>query len=243
MADLHVGSGQTYATIQAAINAAGALDTIVVHAGTYNESININKAVTLQSVDGAAATIINGQGTSPGFSFSVQINSNGVTFGTEDHGFTVNAGVQETAGIFIGAKSDIVIEDNVINGNATATHLRQGVLGSGGMSNVTFEGNTFGGGATQLVYINGTPSVSVMPYVSMSSRARAGSKAERTTWVPAFHTVARTAMDPAAWNSGAMINHRVSGRNGANAWKWKALATRLRWVSITPFEAPVVPPV
>ena len=74
-------------SIQAAINAASDGDIIIVAAGTYNESININKDVTLLSFDGAGSTIINGQGTNPGFSFAVQINANGATFGDTGQGF------------------------------------------------------------------------------------------------------------------------------------------------------------
>ncbi len=45
---LTVGTGQTYATIQSAINAASAGDTIKVLPGTYNEAIIINKSVVIQ---------------------------------------------------------------------------------------------------------------------------------------------------------------------------------------------------
>ncbi len=51
---LYVGQGQTYTTIQAAINAANTGDTIIVGPGWYNERITINKAVTL---NGATAGV------------------------------------------------------------------------------------------------------------------------------------------------------------------------------------------
>jgi parallel beta-helix repeat protein len=55
-ATLHVGSGQTYSTIQSAVNAASAGDTIIVHAGTYNEQVIINKDLTLQGDSGVKIT-------------------------------------------------------------------------------------------------------------------------------------------------------------------------------------------
>ena len=89
MATWFVNEGES---IQAAINSAAAGDTIMVGAGTYNESIVINKDVTVRADNSAAETIINGQGTNPNFSFAVQITAAGATFGTLGHGFTVNAG-------------------------------------------------------------------------------------------------------------------------------------------------------
>jgi hypothetical protein len=43
--DLHVGGGQKYATIQAAINATSAGDIIYIHAGTYKENVQIHNFV------------------------------------------------------------------------------------------------------------------------------------------------------------------------------------------------------
>lgn len=40
--DRHVGSGQTYTTIQSAITAASCGDTIYIHSGTYNESLDVD---------------------------------------------------------------------------------------------------------------------------------------------------------------------------------------------------------
>src|SRR5690242_16854289 len=43
-----VGSSTNYSTIQAAVNAAAAGNTITVDAGTYNETVTINKTLTFK---------------------------------------------------------------------------------------------------------------------------------------------------------------------------------------------------
>jgi parallel beta-helix repeat protein len=58
---LHVGSGQTYSTIQEAIVAASASDTVYVHSGTYSENIVINKTLILTG-EGSSVTTISGSG-------------------------------------------------------------------------------------------------------------------------------------------------------------------------------------
>jgi len=65
----HVGSGQTYAKVQDAIQAAAAGDLILVHPGTYYESVILHKKVQLQGY-GPGATSIDGRffgfgGTTP----------------------------------------------------------------------------------------------------------------------------------------------------------------------------------
>jgi len=62
-------------TIQAAINAAFEGDIIIVHPGTYNEKLTINKAnLTIQSSDGETVTIVDGGGSGA----VVSINATGV---------------------------------------------------------------------------------------------------------------------------------------------------------------------
>ncbi len=154
-----VNNGQS---IQAAIDAASAGDTILVGTGVFNESLNINKALSIISLDGAGTTIINGQSPTYGFSGAVKITASGVNFGDTNHGFTVNAGPNENAAILLGAVADVHIEGNTIVGNATgaANNLTQDLLG-GGNTNLLIENNVFSGTADQLVYINGEVNTSV----------------------------------------------------------------------------------
>src|ERR1019366_5670240 len=50
-ATLRVGATEAFTTIQSAVNAAAANDTILVDAGTYQENVTINKALTLEGAD------------------------------------------------------------------------------------------------------------------------------------------------------------------------------------------------
>jgi parallel beta-helix repeat protein len=54
------GTGSSaFATIQYAVNAASAGDTITVSSGTYNDNITITKSLTVRSAAGAASTTVN----------------------------------------------------------------------------------------------------------------------------------------------------------------------------------------
>lgn len=78
---LHVGSGQTYSSIQDAIDAANTSDTVYVHSGTYNENLTIDKSLTLIG-EARGSTIISGIGTS---AHTIRLNSDNVIIS----GFTI----------------------------------------------------------------------------------------------------------------------------------------------------------
>ncbi|MFW6222585.1 MAG: hypothetical protein ACOC3T_03130, partial [Bacteroidota bacterium] len=57
-ADLHVGSGQTYSTVQAAVDDASSGDVIIIHAGTYREEVNIDVSnITIRAKSGDEVTM------------------------------------------------------------------------------------------------------------------------------------------------------------------------------------------
>jgi len=91
-----------YSTIQAAIDAANEEDTIIVHSGTYNESISIYKQLTIKG-DDKENTIIDGRGNWA----SVTISADNVEFSS----FTI---INATSGIYLNAVDGTAIFDSII---------------------------------------------------------------------------------------------------------------------------------
>lgn len=126
-----------YATIQAAINAAGASDTIIVAAGTYAENVILNKDITLRSASGSASTIIQ---PAAGIGIDVQAGGAGCTIGGAiNTGFTI---IGKTFSIQLtNAPANVLISYNTISTVGTAT---QGVsVGAAGATGLTVSNNTF----------------------------------------------------------------------------------------------------
>ncbi len=93
-AELHVGPGETYLTIQDAVDNATDSDQIMVHPGTYNEIVTIEgfrvSMLQITSTDGWESTIIDGSGLSPVYDGVVQIiDSTYVSVS----GFTITGGM------------------------------------------------------------------------------------------------------------------------------------------------------
>jgi parallel beta-helix repeat protein/predicted outer membrane repeat protein len=117
-ATLEVGpSGYTYTSIQAAINAAGNGDTVLVHDGTYMENINFyGKAITVQSQNGPDVTIIDGGGSGSVVTFNSEEGTDSVL-----NGFTITDGFSEYygAGIYCGSNTSPTITNCTITGNSS----------------------------------------------------------------------------------------------------------------------------
>jgi parallel beta-helix repeat protein len=93
-------------SIQAAINFANTGDIISVDAGTFSENIVIAKSITLQSMFGAASTIISASNTGGA---AIQINNDSVTV----NGFTITNTVGKY-GIISTDHSSLSIANNII---------------------------------------------------------------------------------------------------------------------------------
>jgi nitrous oxidase accessory protein NosD len=110
-ATLTVGPGQAYTTIQSAINAASAGDTINVKTGFYNEDLVISKNnLALKSIDGPGLAEIQGAALA-------DVVSIGSGLGVTIDGFRILPGGSANTGIYFegGATTDpVTIINNVI---------------------------------------------------------------------------------------------------------------------------------
>ena len=165
-----------YATIQAAINAAGAGDTINVAAGTYTESLTINKALRIQGA-GSATTTINGAHTVTAsnvslseFTFGIAADATGFNIDSTAgpiSGFSVTSCIfsmptSPAIGITIGAAagsqkvSSVAINNNTFDGPANMNANPWRIGGWFGtpisceVEGLTFQGNTVNRCATPI---------------------------------------------------------------------------------------------
>jgi parallel beta-helix repeat protein len=105
------GAGGCYSTIQAAVDASAAGDTITVAAGQYNENVMITKAISLTGA-GAGKSILNAVTSNPKEGIIVDGVSSG---NTVISGFTVqNAAL---SGILVQNSTNVTVENNVVQNN------------------------------------------------------------------------------------------------------------------------------
>ena len=118
--------------IQDAIDAGDPGDIITVAEGEYEEDLNIDKSLTLQSAGGVEVTTIIG-------SVSMELDTETVFFGVEDAGFTVDADAGEFAiWLSIDNGSEVTISQNILTGATEGITTRSGLLDD---STVTIEDN------------------------------------------------------------------------------------------------------
>jgi hypothetical protein len=134
-ASVCVGGGGCYPTIQAAVNAAHAGDTITIGAGTFAGGVTITKSVHLQG-SGAASTIIRGGGhgltigaygapAEPAVSISgvtvtgglARSSPESVPFAGKAGVWAAGGGIEIPPGTHLANGATVTISDSVITGN------------------------------------------------------------------------------------------------------------------------------
>jgi len=114
----YVGSGQTYTSIQDAIDAAGENDTIYVYSGTYNENLVVDKTLTISGIGGGTKTI---KGASSSL-HTIQVSADYVNIS----GFTIENSLGATTTyscIFLSSSNDCSITDNIIQKGDSGLYL------------------------------------------------------------------------------------------------------------------------
>jgi len=122
-----------YRTIQQALDSAGDGDSIVVHSGTYYESVVVSKRVSIVGQD-AVSTVIDGNGSAR----VVTLSAGGIALS----GFTIRGGVEGVT---------VLSNMNNLTGNVLKSNFVGLVLGSGGEGNIVSE-NEISMSATYGVY-------------------------------------------------------------------------------------------
>jgi hypothetical protein len=144
-----------YPTIQAAINAASVLaaDTVLVSNGTYFENLNFNgKAVTVTSVNGPKATIIDGSYAGPVVNFS-----NGEGAGSIIKGFTIQNGYNWLGSGMTLLGSSPTITGNIFQDNAEEDGYYGAAIGGNDASPI-IEQNLFQNNTADGQYVSGVVS-------------------------------------------------------------------------------------
>ncbi|HEY8382635.1 MAG TPA: NosD domain-containing protein [Microvirga sp.] len=147
----NAGGGNGFATIESAIEAAAAGDTILLAEGTYDEALTLDKRVTIEGVKKGVAGTGNGRGTGETvITGGVHITANGVVI----DGMTIRDGGQ-----FTGGRAGALIQaDNVAIRNSIFLHAQSNTSDgsraiatvTGDAQNLTVTGNLAVGWGTGL---------------------------------------------------------------------------------------------
>ena len=115
--DIYVGPGETYTTIQSAVTAVTAGDTIIVRDGTYTGKVDLGKQLTIRSENGSANCIVTADLTS-GYVFEVTGDYVNIS------GFNVTGATKSgNAGIYLSGRQHCNISNNNVSNNEYGIYL------------------------------------------------------------------------------------------------------------------------
>jgi len=174
-----------YSSIQSAIDAAIAGDTISVDAGTYNEDITLVNGIQVLGA-GEASTTINGTGTG-----SV-VTASGAGPTTKLDGFTITGGNTPASGgggMYID-NSSLTVSNCTFSGNTAPVAGMPAGLGGGmhnannsspTITNCTFSGNSANQGGGGMCNSNSSPTVTDCTFFDNSTRFGGAGMANRNS--------------------------------------------------------------
>jgi len=140
---IHFISNFQYGTIQEAINAATPGETIIIPAGIYQETIIVNKTLTILGKDklhtiiqkNDATDIVKIVANNVYFSnFTVRNGIHGITVTSSNNTITENVAFNNSIGIHLNKTSHNIVSNNLIN--KTNTHPGSGIFLNGSTNNL-----------------------------------------------------------------------------------------------------------
>jgi len=134
-----------YPTIQQAVDNAAAGDTIVVRDGTYQENVAVDKALTIQSENGAANCVVSAANPDA-HTIEVTASGVGITGLTIQNATRVTEAGEKAAGVCLNAVEHCAISGNDVSGNNYGIYLESS-------SSNTLSGNTAGNNAVVGIYL------------------------------------------------------------------------------------------
>jgi len=152
--------GSDFTSIQAAVNAASAGDTIIVRDGTYIENVDVGKSITLKSENGSASTTVSASSAYDHvFDVTVDyVNISGFTAegatGLWEAGIYLedanhcnisdNNVINNGDGIYLSHSSNNTLTDNTANSNNNCGIHLDYSSNNNTLANNTAEGNNYG---------------------------------------------------------------------------------------------------
>ena len=155
------GAGVDYTTIQAAVNAAAAGDTIEVRSGTYDENVDVTKQLILRGIGmpvvdaggsgGAAVTLSADEITLEGFT-TTNVSSYYAGLNVISSNNTLSSNTSNTYGICMHSSNNNTLSSNKASNNNTASRNNIGIY-LRSSSNNTLIGNTASNNNGQGIYL------------------------------------------------------------------------------------------
>ena len=153
---IYVGPNETYKKIQDALDAAAEGDTIVVRNGTYDESIQIAKSITLRAENKHQAIIGDGSGSEGLISIARYLSVSGIIV----EGFKLNT--MNEYGMRIGSpNNDYIATDVSIKNNYFFNRKKSNILTEGRFKNLIIQGNKFENSEGVSLDIGGTGNIEI----------------------------------------------------------------------------------
>ncbi len=207
----------SYATIQAAVNAANPGDTLLADAGTYNEHVTINRSLTLEGAQhgvdartrSGSESIVNGGGYSPFYVTANDVTIDGFTIegadGSQGNVFPGGFGVELAAGTSGAHVVNDIIQNNIVGIALTNVSTNDQAV----VQHDLFQNNTDSGpaGGTDIYADQFTAGSGGVNDVLIDSNTFANSSFVTDAWALGISNTGNTPFSTITFSNNTVTNH------------------------------------